>query len=811
MNALYDFNIIEQKWQSIWKEANAYATSDDFSLPKYYILVEFPYPSGKGLHVGHPRSYVAMDVVARKRRMEGFNVLFPIGWDAFGLPAENFAIQTGQHPKDVTIQNTSNFKEQLTKIGCSFDWSRELNTTDPEYYTWTQWIFLRLWDKGLAYKAEIAVNWCSACKVGLANEEVVSGKCERCGSTVVRRMQKQWMLKITDYAERLINDIDTVDYLEKIKTQQVNWIGKSIGAEISFDISGFPKSNITVYTTRPDTIFGVTYLALAPENPIINDFLGLCTNADDIRKYIENSEKKSDFERSELAKEITGVEIKGIHAINPINNAKIPIWVADYVLMGYGTGALMAVPAHDTRDWNFAHKYDLPIIQVISSNGNNCNLPITETHGNVLQNSGFIDGLSPSEASKDVISMLEQNGCGKSAIKYKLRDWVFSRQRFWGEPIPIVDCEECGLVPLPDEDLPLLLPEVDTYTQTQNGESPLALIHNWVNTSCPKCGGTAKRETDTMPQWAGSSWYFLRYCDPKNNTQLASKKNLDYWMPVDWYNGGMEHTTLHLLYSRFWHKFLYDIGIVATPEPYQKRTSHGLILGENGEKMSKSRGNCINPDDVITKYGADSFRLYELFIGAFDQPIPWSMNGLNGMHRFLNKVWRMQSVVNELQGEETEDDLYVLDQTIQDVTERVECMKFNTAISSLIEFINYFSKKGSIPVSIWKEFIKLSSPFAPHICHELWGGRNENTQLYREKWPTPRNTSCSKSQFEVPVQINGILRGKIAIDNIGITDDSLTIQAKKAIEQKLANTTIKRCIIVRKNNSILVNFVVVAD
>jgi len=763
----YDFSEIERKWQRHWEEEQTFQAAGPGDpgfgpdKPKYYVLIEFPYPSGEGLHVGHPRSYTALDVVARKRRMEGYNVLYPIGWDAFGLPTENYAIKTGQHPRDVTIKNVANFRRQLKRIGFSFDWSREVDTTDPAYYKWTQWIFLRLFEKGLAYKAEIPINWCSSCKVGLANEEVVGGACERCGGTVVRRMRKQWMLRITAYAERLLADLDTVDYLEKIKMQQRNWIGRSTGAEVEFPVVGEPGCSMRIFTTRPDTLFGVTYMVLAPEHPLVGKLLPRCANAAEVRAYVEAAARKSDFERTEVAKEVTGVEIKGVRVLNPATRAEVPVWVADYVLISYGTGAIMAVPGHDERDWRFARKYGLPVVEVISG-GNVAEAAFVEIEKGMLVNSGPLNGLRPDQAIVKMTEIVERAGYGAASVQYKLRDWVFSRQRYWGEPIPVVDCPKCGWTPLPESELPLMLPQVEQYQTSETGESPLALITDWVNTTCPKCGGPAKRETDTMPQWAGSSWYFLRYTDPQNDRALASRERLNYWTPVDWYNGGMEHTTLHLLYSRFWHKFLYDIGVVPTSEPYKRRTSHGLVLGENGEKMSKSRGNVVNPDEMVEKHGADAFRLYEMFMGAFDQPIPWSTSGLNGMSRFLYRVWELKDKV-EADAPADEAAERLLHQTIKQVGERVEAMKFNTAIAALMTLANQFGSQERIRKAHWQTFLTLLAPFAPHICEELWQTLGHDRSLAHEPWPRFDPAMLLEDEIEIPIQVNGKLRSKVRV------------------------------------------------
>ena len=711
MNKNYDPKEIESKWQKVWMDEKAFAATDDYTKPKYYALVEFPYPSGQGLHVGHPRPYTALDIVARKRRLQGYNVLYPMGWDAFGLPTENYAIKNHIHPKIVTKNNVARFKNQLQSLGYSFDWDREINTTDPNYYHWTQWIFLKLYNAGLAYKSEMPVNWCTSCKVGLANEEVVNGVCERCGSPVVRKMKSQWMLKITEYADKLIDGLDGVDYVEKVKVSQRNWIGRSNGAEVDFSIAG-ADDKLRIYTTRPDTLFGVTYMVVSPEHPYLDKYKDQISNWDEIVAYREEAAKKSDFERSELAKDKTGVEIKGLKAVNPVNKKEIPIWVSDYVLMSYGTGAIMAVPAHDERDWAFAKKFNLPIVEVVAG-GDVQNAAFTDVQTGTLVNSGFLDGLEVADAKKKIIEYLEENKIGTPKKNYKLRDWVFSRQRYWGEPIPIVKCEKCGYVPLSEDELPLELPDVESYMPTDNGESPLAAMTDWVNTTCPCCGGPAKRETDTMPQWAGSSWYFLRYTDPHNNDALASKEAMKYWLPVDWYNGGMEHTTLHLLYSRFWHRFLYDQGVVPCPEPYQKRTSHGMILGENGEKMSKSRGNVINPDDIVNEFGADTLRTYEMFIGAFELAASWSNEGVKGCRRFLERVWKLQDMLTDEEGF-SKDMETKMHQTMKKVSSDFETLKYNTAIAAMMALLNDFYKKGSITKGELKTFLILLNPVAPY-------------------------------------------------------------------------------------------------
>lgn len=759
---------IEKKWQDIWDREGTFYASEDKSKPKYYALIEFPYPSGQGLHVGHPRPYTALDIVARKRRMQGYNVLYPIGWDAFGLPTENYAIKNKIHPRVVTERNVARFKSQLKALGLSFDWSREINTTDPDYYKWTQWIFLKLYEKGLAYKKEAAINWCTDCKVGLANEEVVNGVCERCGGEVVRKIKNQWMLKITEYAEKLIQDLDLVDYIERVKIQQKNWIGRSEGMEMDFAVTG--GKFIRVYTTRPDTVFGATYMVIAPEHPLIEELAEYIQNKEALEAYIDSANKKSDFERTEMAKDKTGVKIEGISAVNPATKKEIPIFISDYVLMSYGTGAIMAVPGHDERDWEFAKKFQLPIIEVVSG-GNIEEGAYTENEGGLLVNSDFLNGLSVKEAKEKISQWLEAEGLGKRKVNYKLRDWVFSRQRYWGEPIPMIYCEECGWVPVPESELPLLLPEVESYEPTDNGESPLAKITDWIETTCPKCGGKGKRETDTMPQWAGSSWYFLRYIDPHNHEAFASKENLDYWLPIDWYNGGMEHTTLHLLYSRFWHKFLYDCGIVPTPEPYQKRTSHGMILGENNEKMSKSRGNVVNPDDIIEEFGADTFRLYEMFIGDFEKSVPWSQNGVKGCRRFLDRVWKLQTILVE--GDSFSLELETnMHKTIKKVTEDFETLKFNTGIAALMTLINDFNSAGKVNKGEMAAFLTLLSPVAPHICEELWQQLGFEGMINQQPWPVWDDAKTVEKMIEIPVQINGKVRGKIVIPSDGTQEDA---------------------------------------
>ena len=788
MAEIYNHAEVEQKWQKIWDDEQAFATSTDYSKPKYYALVEFPYPSGQGLHVGHPRPYTAMDIVSRKRRMQGYNVLFPMGWDAFGLPTENYAIKNQIHPKIVTKNNVARFKNQLHSLGYSFDWNREINTTDPEYYKWTQWIFLKLFKEGLAYKAEMPINWCTSCKVGLANEEVVNGVCERCGSEVIRKVKSQWMLKITDYAEKLIEGLDHVDYVEKIAVSQKNWIGKSTGAEVDFSIKG-KEDKLRIYTTRCDTLFGVTYMVVSPEHPILDKYKDEIKNWDEVVAYRAEAAKKSDFERAELAKDKTGVRLDGMTAINPVNDKEIPIFVSDYVLMIYGTGAIMAVPAHDERDWDFAKKFDLPIIEVVAGGRDVQAEVYTDVASGILVNSGFITGLSVPAAKARMIDYLEQKGIGQAKTNYKLRDWVFSRQRYWGEPIPIVKCDKCGYVAIPESELPLELPEVDSYMPTDTGESPLSLMTDWVNTTCPCCGGPAKRETDTMPQWAGSSWYFLRYTDPKNTEALASKEALDYWMPVDWYNGGMEHTTLHLLYSRFWHKFLYDQKVVPCIEPYQKRTSHGMILGSNGEKMSKSRGNVVNPDDIVREYGADTLRTYEMFIGAFDLSASWQDEGVKGCRRFLDRVWKLQDIL--VDGDAYSADLETkMHQTIKKVSSDYENLKFNTAIAAMMSLLNEFYKKNEINKAEYKTLITLLNPVAPHITEEIWQILGGEGRLYQVAWPTYEEAKTVESTVEIMVQVNGKNRATISIGKEDPKDQVISV-AKEAIADKLNGTIVK--------------------
>lgn len=756
----YNFKAIEKKWQDKWEETGAFHAETNSKKPKYYTMIEFPYPSGAGLHVGHPRSYTALDIIARKRRMEGYNVLYPIGWDAFGLPTENFAIKNKVHPKIVTAKNIANFTRQLKMLGFSFDWSREINTTDPSYYKWTQWIFLQLFKHGLAYKQEMPINWCTGCKVGLSNEEVVNGVCERCGSEVVQKRKSQWMLKITEYAQRLIDDLDDVNYLEKIKTQQKNWIGRSEGAEVKFKLS--TGDEMIVYTTRADTLFGATYTVMSPEHPLIEKMKDSITNYDEVLAYKTEAAKKSEFERTELAKEKTGVKIEGIYAVNPANGAKLPVFISDYVLVTYGTGAIMAVPAHDSRDWDFAKKFNLPIIEVVSGGKNVQEEAYTDVYKGNMVNSEFLNGLPVKEAIPTMIEWLEKQGLGKRKVNFKLRDWVFSRQRYWGEPIPLVHCDKCGWVPIPESELPLELPEIETFEPGENGESPLAKAYDWIETTCPCCGGKAQRETDTMPQWAGSSWYFLRYMDPHNDEALASKEALEYWSPVDWYNGGMEHTTLHLLYSRFWHKFLYDIGVVPTKEPYMKRTSHGMILGENNEKMSKSRGNVVNPDEVVEEFGADAFRTYEMFIGAFDQSTPWSQQGLKGCYKFLERVWNLQSIVNDEEGYSADLEKNI-NKAIKKVGEDFERMKFNTAIATMMSLVNDFSKKGSVTKGEYKTLITLLNPVAPHMTEELWLTYGNGELLSLQPWPKYDEGKTVDDEIEIVVQINGKIKDKLMI------------------------------------------------
>lgn len=764
----YDFTDIEKKWQKRWDEEKTFAARLDKSKKKYYALVEFPYPSGQGLHIGHPRPYTAMDIVARKRRMQGYSVLFPIGWDAFGLPTENYAIKNHIHPAIVTERNIARFTEQLKSLGLSFDWDRTINTTDPDYFKWTQWIFLKLYEKGLAYKKEMSVNFCTSCKVVLANEEVVNGVCERCGSEVVHKVKSQWMLKITAYADRLIDDLKDLDFIERVKTQEINWIGRSYGAEVDFQTSAGDK--LTVYTTRPDTLFGATYMVVAPEHALVTAWKDKLKNYAQVEEYRAQAAKKSDFERTELVRDKTGVRLDGVYAINPVNGREIPIFISDYVLATYGTGAIMAVPAHDTRDWDFAKKFDLPIIEVVEG-GDVQNEAYTDVADGILVNSGFLDGLRVADAKEAVIKWLEEKGIGHKKVNYKLRDWVFSRQRYWGEPVPMVYCEKCGWVPLPESELPLRLPDVKDYEPTDTGESPLSKIEDWVNTTCPKCGAPARRETDTMPNWAGSSWYFLRYCDPKNMTELASKEALDYWMPVDWYNGGMEHVTLHLLYSRFWAKFLYDIGVLKCPEPYLKRTAHGMILGEDGQKMSKSRGNVINPDDVVKEYGADTLRLYEMFIGDFEKSAPWSPSAIRGCKRFLERVAGLPEIVSgsgvtaELES--------AFHKTVKKVSLDIEDMKFNTAIAAMMTLLNDIYNHGSLTSDELNVFIRILCPFVPHLCEELWESIGEKPFASLAPWPEYDEAKTVEDTVEIAVQICGKLRSTITVSKTAETADAI--------------------------------------
>ena len=791
MAEVYNHKVVEKKWQKVWDDEKAFAATNDYSKPKYYALVEFPYPSGQGLHVGHPRPYTALDIVARKRRMQGYNVLYPMGWDAFGLPTENYAIKNKIHPKIVTENNVKHFKDQLHSLGYSFDWDREINTTDPKYYKWTQWIFLKLFKAGLAYKKEMPINWCTSCKVGLANEEVVNGVCERCGAPVVRKVKSEWMLKITDYADKLIEGLNDVDYIERVKVSQKNWIGRSTGAEVDFQIKD-TEDKLRIYTTRCDTLFGVTYMVVSPEHPYLDKYKDQIKNWEEIVAYREQASRKSDFERAELAKDKTGVAIDGLTAINPVNGKEVPIWVSDYVLMSYGTGAIMAVPAHDERDWEFAKKFHLPIIQVVAKNGEEVDVneaAFTDVATGVLINSDFLNGLEVKDAKEKMIKFLEEKGIGQAKTNYKLRDWVFSRQRYWGEQIPIVHCDKCGYVPIDESELPLLLPEVESYMPTDNGESPLAAMTDWVNTTCPCCGGPAKRETDTMPQWAGSSWYFLRYTDPHNDKALASPEALKYWLPVDWYNGGMEHTTLHLLYSRFWHKFLYDQGVVPTPEPYQKRTSHGMILGENGEKMSKSRGNVVNPDDIVQEYGADTLRTYEMFIGAFDLAASWSEDGVKGCRRFLDRVWKLQDLMTDEEGY-SKDLETKMHQTIKKVSNDFENLKYNTAIAAMMTLLNDFYKKGSITRGELKTLIILLNPVAPHITEEMWQIIGCEGRVYQQTWPEFEEAKTVESSVEIAVQINGKVKGTLGIQKDD-PKDQVIAKAKEVIADKLTGNIVK--------------------
>ena len=799
----YDHKSIEPKWQKKWEEKGVFHAEETSSKPKYDALIEFPYPSGQGLHVGHPRPCTALDVVARKRRLQGYNVLYPIGWDAFGLPAENYAIKNHVHPAEITEKNIAHFREQIKSLGISFDWSREVATTDPNYYKWTQWIFLQLYKAGLAYKKEMNVNWCTSCKCVLANEEVVNGVCERCGSEVVHKVKSQWMLKITEYAQRLIDDLDLVDYPERVKTQQKNWIGRSTGAEVDFSTSA--GDTLTIYTTRPDTLYGATYMVISPEHPYIEKWAEKLTNLEEVRAYQEEASKKSDFERTEMAKDKTGVKLQGVTAVNPVNGKEIPIFISDYVLVSYGTGAIMAVPAHDTRDWDFAKKFGLPIIEVVKG-GDVDKEAFTDCETGVMVNSGILDGLSVEDAKKKITEYLEEKGIGHAKVNYKLRDWVFSRQRYWGEPIPMVYCEHCGWQPLPESELPLTLPNVESYEPTDNGESPLSKMTDWVNTTCPHCGGPAKRETDTMPQWAGSSWYFLRYMDPKNDSAFASKEALNYWSPIDWYNGGMEHTTLHLLYSRFWHKFLYDQGYVPTPEPYAKRTSHGMILGENGEKMSKSRGNVVNPDEIVFEYGADTMRLYEMFIGDFEKSAPWSSAGIRGCRRFAERYWNLQTIITGESGVRPQLES-AFHKTIKKVSEDTENLKFNTAIAALMSLINDISDKGDITKDELRIFTILMNPFAPHITEELWEqcGLGEG-MVAEQAWPEYDEAKCKDDTIEIVVQVCGKVRTHLNVPaDISKEDALAAAKAEEKIAAEISGKTLVKEIYVPGK---LVNLVV---
>ncbi|MBR2952513.1 MAG: leucine--tRNA ligase [Clostridia bacterium] len=789
----YDYSAIEAKWQKRWADENAFVAKNDYTLPKHYALVEFPYPSGQGLHVGHPRPYTALDIVSRKKRMQGYNVLFPMGWDAFGLPTENYAIKNKIHPRIVTERNVARFKAQLQSLGLSFDWSREVNTTDPAYYKWTQWIFIKLYEKGLAYKKKMSVNFCTSCKVVLANEEVVNGVCERCGSEVVHKVKEQWMLKITEYADRLIDDLADLDFIERVKTQQINWIGRSTGAEVDF-VTDADGDVLKVYTTRPDTLFGATYMVIAPEHEMVDKWKEKLNNYDEVVAYREAAARKSEFERTELVKDKTGIRLDGVMAINPVNGKKIPIFVSDYVLASYGTGAIMAVPAHDTRDFEFAKTFDLPIIEVVAG-GDVQNEAFTDTETGRMVNSGFLDGLEVAEAKEKIIEFLTEKGIGHKKVNYKLRDWVFSRQRYWGEPIPMINCPDCGWVPVPENELPLLLPDVESYEPTATGESPLALMEDFVSCKCPRCGGAAKRETDTMPQWAGSSWYFLRYCDPDNVGTLAAKEALDYWMPVDWYNGGMEHTTLHLLYSRFWAKFLYDIGVLSCPEPYLKRTSHGMILGENGEKMSKSRGNVVNPDDIVRDYGADAMRLYEMFIGDFEKSAPWSAQGIRGCKRFLE---RFAGLTDLVKGEGVTPVLEKpMHKMIAKVTSDIDSMKFNTAIAAMMSFINDVYDAGTVTKDELGTFAKVLSPFAPHLAEEVWSVLGNTTLVSLEKWPEFDPAKTVDDTVEIALQVNGKLRGTMMSPKAA-TKEELLKQAyeQSRIAESVAGKTVVKEIVV---------------
>ena len=803
MSQRYEHDSIELKWQKRWEDAHCNEAKEDYSKPKFYGLIEFPYPSGQGLHVGHPRPFTAMDVICRKRRLEGYNVLFPIGYDAFGLPTENYAIKTGIHPTIVTAQNIARFRSQLKRLGYSFDWSREISTSDPEYYKWTQWIFLKLYEHGLAYKAEIPINFCTSCKVGLANEEVVDGVCERCGGEVVQLVRSQWMLKITEYAQKLIDGLDDVDFIERVKTQQRNWIGRSEGAEVDFKLAG-TEDKLTVYTTRPDTLFGATYVVISPEHNYIDKYKGRIQNWDEVQKYRDEAAHKSDFERGELNKEKTGVVLKGLNAINPVTKKEIPIWVSDYVLMSYGTGAIMAVPAHDTRDYAFAKAFGLPIVEVVAG-GDITKEAYTECEHGRMVNSGFLDGMEVAEAKKAIADYLEKEGIGHRKVNYKLRDWVFARQRYWGEPIPLVKCDKCGWVPLSESELPLELPMLDDFSPTDDGSSCLARAKDWLHTTCPRCGGPAVREADTMPNWAGSSWYFLRYTDPHNDKAFASEEALKYWLPVDWYNGGMEHTTLHLLYSRFWHRFLYDIGLVPTKEPYMKRTSHGMVLGENGEKMSKSRGNVVNPDDYIKEYGADAFRMYIMFMGAFDQPIPWNTQGTKGCRRFLERVWRLQDMISDEHGiRESVKAGY--NATIKKVGEDIERMKFNTAIAAIMSFVNDIYAVGSITKEELRTLLILLFPFAPHITEEINEAASLGSPIYEAHWPEYDESALAADSVEMGVQINGKIRARIMAPADAEKDaiEKLALESKD-VQPFIEGKTVRKVIVVKNIINIVVS------
>ncbi len=800
--ANFNFKTNEKKWQDRWENTGVFHAKQDFSLPKYYCLVEFPYPSGQGLHVGHPRSYTALDVVARKKRLQGYNVLYPMGWDAFGLPTENFAIKNHVHPEAVTKTNIARFKQQLKSLGFSFDWSREINTTDPGYYKWTQWIFLQFFKKELAYKKEMAVNWCTSCKCVLANEEVVAGVCERCGSEVVRKVKSQWMLKITEYAQRLNDDLEDLDYIDRVKVQQRNWIGRSTGAEVDFEAC--TGDIITVYTTRPDTLFGATYMVISPEHELVEKWADLIKNMDEVDAYIKESSRKSDFERTEMNKDKTGVKLQGIHAVNPVNNENIPIYISDYVLVSYGTGAIMAVPGHDTRDWEFARKFELPIIEVVKG-GDIEKEAFTDCETGVMVNSGFLTGMSVEDAKASITGWLDKNGKGHAKVNFKLRDWVFSRQHYWGEPIPIIHCGKCGFVPVPEEELPLKLPYIESYEPTDSGESPLAKLTDWVNTVCPVCGGPAQRETDTMPNWAGSSWYFLRYCDPFNDKILASKEALAYWTPVNWYNGGMEHTTLHLLYSRFWHKFLYDIGVVPISEPYAKRTSHGMILGENGEKMSKSRGNVVNPDDIVNEYGADTMRLYEMFIGDFEKAAPWNSASIKGCKRFIDRVWSLKDIVDS-SGQYRPEFETLMHRTIKKVSGDIDNLKANTAIAAMMTLLNKFYDSGKVTKGELKTLLLLLNPFAPHLTEEMWETLNFGGTVTDQSWPEYDEEKCLEDTVEIVAQINGKVRAKLVVPTDIEAGDAIALaKAEEKIAEAVQGKTVVKELYVKGK---LVNFVV---